>query len=180
MLYASRTLGLNPTVIGLVFGAGAVGGVISAATCSRVERRLGLGRVVLLTAFAFPLAMLLYPAARGSTLSAALVLGAGEFLAAIAALWLDISVGVVFAQEIPDQLRSRVAGAYRTVNHGIRPVGALLGGVLGTAHQRHRRHRRAVPPAPPGKRHPTAPERAQPLRDGTQSAHGGVPPSPSR
>ena len=187
VLYASRTLGLNPTVIGLVFGAGAVGGVISAATCSRVERRLGLGRVVLLTAFAFPLAMLLYPAARGSTLSAALVLGAGEFLAAIAALWLDISVGVVFAQEIPDQLRSRVAGAYRTVNHGIRPVGALLGGVLGThwatvrpAHQRHRRHRRAVPPAPPGQRHPTAPERAQPLRDGTQSAHGGVPPSPSR
>ncbi len=132
VLYASRTLGLNPTVIGLVFGAGAVGGVIGAATCGRVERRLGLGRAVLLASFAFPLSMLLYPAAHGSTLSAALMLGAGEFLAAVAALWLDISIGAVFAQEIPDQLRSRVAGAYRTVNHGIRPVGALLGGFLGT------------------------------------------------
>src|SRR4051794_26216913 len=40
-------------------------------------------------------------------------------------------VGVVFAQEIPDQLRSRVAGAYRTVNYGVRPLGAVLGGLLG-------------------------------------------------
>lgn len=60
------------------------------------------------------------------------MLAGGEFLAAGAALWLDISIGAVFAQDIPDQLRSRVAGAYRTVNHGIRPVGALLGGFLGT------------------------------------------------
>jgi len=132
VLYASQTLGLNPTVIGLVFGAGAVGGVIGAATCSRVEHRVGLGRAVLIAAFAFPAAMLLYPAARGSTLTAALLLGAGEFLAAVAALWLDISIGAVFAQQIPDQLRSRVAGAYRTVNHGIRPLGTLLGGLLGT------------------------------------------------
>ncbi|MEO7059686.1 MAG: MFS transporter [Lapillicoccus sp.] len=132
VLYASQTLGLNPTVIGLVFGAGAVGGVIGAATCRRVEKRVGLGRAVLIAAFALPAAMLLYPAARGSTLTGALLLAAGEFLAAVAALWLDISIGAVFAQQIPDQLRSRVAGAYRTVNHGIRPLGALLGGLLGT------------------------------------------------
>jgi len=132
VLYASQTLGLNPTVIGIVFGAGAVGGVIGAATCSRVVQRAGLGRAVLIAAFAFPAAMLLYPAARGSTVTAALLLAAGEFLAAVAALWLDISIGAVFAQQIPDQLRSRVAGAYRTVNHGIRPLGALLGGLLGT------------------------------------------------
>ncbi len=132
VLYASQALGLNPTVIGLVFGVGAIGGVVGAATCRRVERRLGLGRTVLLASFVFPLSMLLYPAAHGTTLTAALILGAGEFLAAVAALWFDISIGAVFAQEIPDQLRSRVAGAYRTVNHGIRPVGALLGGFLGT------------------------------------------------
>jgi MFS family permease len=131
VLYASRTLGLSPSLIGLVFGAGAIGGVIGAATFGRVERRLGLGRAVVFASFAFPLTMLLYPAARGSILVAAVLLGAGEFLAAVAVLWLDISVGVVFAQEIPDQLRSRVAGAYRTVNYGVRPLGAVLGGLLG-------------------------------------------------
>jgi predicted MFS family arabinose efflux permease len=110
VLYASRTLGLSPALIGFVFGAGAIGGVIGAATFGRVERRLGLGRAVVFASFAFPLSMLLYP---------------------VAVLWLDISIGAVFAQEIPDQLRSRVAGAYRTVNYGVRPLGAILGGLLG-------------------------------------------------
>jgi hypothetical protein len=74
-------------------GAGAIGGVIGAATFGRVERRLGLGRAVVFASFAFPLTMLLYPAARGSTLVAAVLLGAGEFLTAIAVPWLDISIG---------------------------------------------------------------------------------------
>ncbi|MFJ9870163.1 hypothetical protein [Streptomyces sp. NPDC101165] len=29
-------------------------------------------------------------------------------------------------------MRSRVAGAYSTVNYGIRPIGALVGGMLAT------------------------------------------------
>ncbi len=86
VLYASHTLGLDPAVIGLVFGVGAIGGVVGAATCWRGERRLRLGRTVLLASFVFPLSMLLYPAAHGTTLTAALILGAGEFLAAVAAL----------------------------------------------------------------------------------------------
>jgi predicted MFS family arabinose efflux permease len=30
-------------------------------------------------------------------------------------------------------LRSRVSGAFTVVNYGVRPVGAALGGILGTA-----------------------------------------------
>lgn len=37
------------------------------------------------------------------------------------------------AAVIPDALRSRVTGAYRTLNHGIRPLGSLAGGILGTS-----------------------------------------------
>jgi predicted MFS family arabinose efflux permease len=33
----------------------------------------------------------------------------------------------------PHRLRSRAAGSFRFVNYGIRPIGALLGGALGTA-----------------------------------------------
>ena len=39
----------------------------------------------------------------------------------------------MFAAVIPDQLRSRVTGAFQAVNYGTRPVGALLAGALGTA-----------------------------------------------
>jgi hypothetical protein len=46
---------------------------------------------------------------------------------------LDISIGSIFAAVIPHELRARVSGAYRTLNYGIRPLGALTGGALGTA-----------------------------------------------
>ena len=47
-------------------------------------------------------------------------------------MMLDISVGAIFAVVIPDRLRSRVSGAYTVVNYGVRPLGALVGGALGT------------------------------------------------
>jgi predicted MFS family arabinose efflux permease len=47
-------------------------------------------------------------------------------------MMLDISIAAIFAAVIPDQLRSRVAGAFQAVNYGTRPVGSLVGGALGT------------------------------------------------
>ncbi len=47
-------------------------------------------------------------------------------------MMLDITVGSVQTAVIPDPLRARVSGALRTVNYGIRPIGALLGGALGS------------------------------------------------
>ena len=44
---------------------------------------------------------------------------------------LDISIGSIFAAVIPDQLRSRVSGAFQAVNYGTRPLGAVVGGSLG-------------------------------------------------
>jgi hypothetical protein len=80
-----------------------------------------------------PLPWLLFPAAHGAE---AVVLGflvAGEFASSVGVIWLDVAAGAIFAQEIPEHLRSRVAGAYRTVNYGVRPLGALLGGFLGAS-----------------------------------------------
>lgn len=46
---------------------------------------------------------------------------------------IDIAAGSLQMALIPDALRSRVTGAYRTLNHGFRPLGALAGGALGEA-----------------------------------------------
>jgi hypothetical protein len=56
-----------------------------------------------------------------------------EFGSGAGVMLLDISIGAIFAGTIPNELRSRVSGAYRTVNYGVRPLGALTGGVLGSA-----------------------------------------------
>jgi MFS family permease len=57
----------------------------------------------------------------------------GEFLAGIGVMIFDVNQNSVLALAFPDALRSRLVGAYRFVNYGTRPVGALLGGVLGGA-----------------------------------------------
>ncbi len=56
-----------------------------------------------------------------------------EFLVGFGLMVLDISIGAIFAAVIPDTMRSRVTGAFQAVNYGTRPVGALVGGLLGTA-----------------------------------------------
>ena len=37
-------------------------------------------------------------------------------------VWADIALGSVLAQGVPDAMRARVAGAYRTVNYGAHPL----------------------------------------------------------
>ena len=55
-----------------------------------------------------------------------------EFIGGFGVMVLDITIGSIFSAVIPDDLRSRVTGAFQAVNYGTRPLGALLGGFLGT------------------------------------------------
>jgi predicted MFS family arabinose efflux permease len=75
--------------------------------------------------------LVLWPLARGE--AALGMLFAAEFVTGFGVMVLDISIGAIFAAVIPDTLRSRVTGAFQAVNYGTRPLGALLGGLLGTA-----------------------------------------------
>ncbi|HUK93517.1 MAG TPA: hypothetical protein VLU96_00525, partial [Gaiellaceae bacterium] len=55
-----------------------------------------------------------------------------EFLSGFGVMLLDISAAAFSAALVPDRLRARVSGAFMVVNYGVRPIGALLGGALGT------------------------------------------------
>jgi len=44
----------------------------------------------------------------------------------------DISLASIFQALVPDRLRARFSGAYTFVNYGVRPLGSLVGGVLGS------------------------------------------------
>lgn len=133
VLYASRTLGLSAGTIGIVLGVGAFGALVGALTAPRIGRRLGIGRAVVIGAILFPAPLALFPLAHGSHVVAAAMLLVGEFLASVGVMIFDVNQNSVLAMAIPDALRSRIVGAYRFVNYGTRPVGALLGGVLGGA-----------------------------------------------
>ncbi|MGW1003670.1 MFS transporter [Streptomyces sp. NPDC002520] len=133
VLYATTGLGLGPGLLGAVLGSGAVGSVIGSLLTGRIVRRVGIGRATLLGLFAFPAPLALVPLAQGPVALTATCLFLAEFGSGFGLMLLDIAGGSLTATLIPNRLRSRVAGAGRVFNYGIRPIGALAGGWLGSA-----------------------------------------------
>jgi MFS family permease len=132
VLYATTGLGLSAGTVGAVLGAGAVGGLVGSFLTGRIIRRIGIGPAVVLGLVAFPAPFLLVPLAGGPEPIVLALLFLSEFGSGIGMMLLDITMGAVHAALIPDKLRSRVRGASRTLNYGVRPIGALTGGYLGT------------------------------------------------
>jgi MFS family permease len=133
VLFATEELGLGPGAIGLALGVGALGSVIGSALAAPFSRRVGLGKAVLVSFILGPAPLVLVALAPSAPLPGAVLLTVAEFLSGIGIMLLDIGLGAVQTALIPDRLRARVAGAYIFVNWGVRPVGALAGGLLAGA-----------------------------------------------
>ncbi|MDE9365070.1 MFS transporter [Luteipulveratus sp. YIM 133132] len=131
ILYASRVLGLSAGVIGLAFGVGSFGGLAGAVLAPRVGRLLGVGRTVALGCVLFSAPFAAVPLAAGPTWSRAAVLAAVEAVSGVGVMLFDVNLNAVQTAVTADEMRSRVSGAFSTVNYGIRPLGALVGGVAG-------------------------------------------------
>lgn len=129
LVFAVRTLGLSAGSIGLALGAGATGGLLAATVASRVAHALGAGYTIVSGAILFSLPFAFVPLAQGAPLTSRVVaIGAAEFVSGLGIVIFDITVNSVQAAVTHDSIRSRVSGAYATINYGIRPLGALLGG----------------------------------------------------
>lgn len=133
ILYATTTLGVSPGALGLALGTGAIGSVIGALVASRIGRRIGLGPAYALGCVLYPASLLLIPLA-GPDMPMPVILAllfASEFGAGFGVMILDINVGAVIYARTPDRIRGRAGGAFRFINYGVRPIGALMGGILG-------------------------------------------------
>ena len=130
ILFASRTLELDAGQIGLAFGLGAMGGLVGAVGASRLARRLGPGVAGVVGAVLFCAPLAFIPLASGPDWVKIAVLAAVEFVSSVGVMFYDINVNSIQTAMTPDRMRSRSAGAYATVNYGIRPLGALLGGLM--------------------------------------------------
>lgn len=132
VLFASRSLGLSAGTIGLALGVGATGALLGAVCAPAISRRLGVGRSIVAGAVLFPAPIAIAAAADGPVWLRAGALAGAEFLSGFGVMLFDINLNSLQASVIPDGMRSRVAGAYSTINYGIRPVGAVVGGLLAT------------------------------------------------
>ena len=133
VLYVTTDLGVSPGTLGVVIGVGSVGGLLGAVVTGRVARRFGIGPTLIAGFVVFPAPLILVPLADGTSLPVVLtLLLVSEFLSALGVMMLDITAGSIQTAATPDSMLALVQGAKRTVNYGIRPIGALIGGALGT------------------------------------------------
>ncbi|MER7057922.1 MFS transporter, partial [Streptomyces sp. NPDC000351] len=133
VLYGTTELKLAPAVLGAVVAVLGAGGLAGAYAAPRVVRRIGVGPTVVTGFLWFSLPLLLVPPAQGPTPLVITMLVAAQLGAGFGVAVMDISANSYLIAVIPPSLRSRVMGVVQTANFGVRPVGAVLAGTLGTA-----------------------------------------------
>jgi MFS family permease len=132
-LYATRTLGVRPSELGLVLGVGAIGGLAGVAVAARLVERFGVGAAFAAGCVLYPAPMLLVPLAGGPHALVLAALFAESVGATFGVMIVDITAGAILAAAVPEGLRARMTGAFQLVNYGVRPLGALAGGGFGAA-----------------------------------------------
>ena len=133
IIYVTRELHIRPGVLGLVLGAGAIGGLFGAAGAPRLAHAIGVGRSMILGSLLSSVPLLLVPGAAGDTWVVVVMLFIAQFFVALGVMVLDVNGNSLNAALAPERLRARITGAHRVINYGVRPLGALLGGVLGSS-----------------------------------------------
>ena len=131
ILYANQYLHIQPGALGAVIAVASIGSVIGSIVTGRIGRRIGIGPAFVLGCVLFPAPLVLVPLAGGPHWLVLVCVTVAEFFSGFGVMLLDISGGAIKAAVVPDRLRARVSGAYMLVNYGVRPLGALAGGLLG-------------------------------------------------
>jgi len=128
VIFLVKVVHASPGVIGLLFAAGGVGGVLAALLASPIARWIGGARATVISSFAAAGGLLLPLATPGVGV---LVFGAGLFLSSFAAVVYNINQ-VSFRQQLcPDPMLGRMNATIRFVVYGVLPIGALAGGAIG-------------------------------------------------
>ncbi|MDI9889156.1 MFS transporter [Streptomyces sp. HNM0645] len=130
VVFLVHTVGLAPGAVGGLIAAASAGGIAGAFIARRVADRIGTARATLLFELGFAIFALLIPAASA---------GAGLLLFATGGFC--VSAGVVAGNVIkasfqqrycPPEFLGRLTASTAFLNYGTIPLGALLGGWLGT------------------------------------------------
>ena len=130
MLYATRSLGFEPGVLGLTFAIGGISSFVGAIAAGRVAGRLGIGPSMAYGRMLMGACMVVVPLATDSSLLslgilAALQLGDGCYMVA------DINQISLRQSITPEHVLGRVNATIRFVTLAAMLLGVLAGGVLG-------------------------------------------------
>jgi len=134
LLFAYNVLGLSVALIGFAATLGSAGGLISAVFADKISKKLGVGRTIVLTIpLGGPMIAVLAFCQPGNDLLNALVIGAGFFAGAASGTLYNINQVSLRQALTPPEMSGRMNATMRWFVWGTIPIGALLGGALGTS-----------------------------------------------
>ena len=132
LIFAYRVLHLSPGTVGIIFGAGAVGGLLGALSASWIARHIGLGPTLFITIVMGGLAMILVPLAQYGW--AVPLLLASTVIGSFTGPVYNINQVSLRQAITPDRVQGRMNATVRTVIWGTMPIGAFIGGLIGSAY----------------------------------------------
>lgn len=133
VLYLSRDLRMSPSLISVVFCAWGVGAVTGTMLATRLGARYGEGRTITAASAVFSVALFVYPPISGPVWFEAAVLALANMTLGCAVFVFDVHSAALRQRITPDHLQGRTASTMAFLTQGVKPLGGLLGGVLGEA-----------------------------------------------
>ena len=133
VVYAVRTVHLSTLELGIVIGASAVGGLAGALLATRARKALGYGKAMAVTTIGVSAAPLLLLVPRHASVPTVIIMVAAQlgYGSSISAF----NVNAITLRQVvtPTRLLARMNATYRMLIWGAPPVGAVAGGLLGSA-----------------------------------------------
>jgi MFS family permease len=134
LLFATHEVGLGPAAIGIITGLGGAGSFVGAAAASRLARRLGLGRSMVVGLLGFGIGNALIPLApSGAVLVGATFLIAQQVIGDSAGTVYDILETSVTQSIVDGRVLGRVNATVEMFTTILALVGSIGGGLIAEA-----------------------------------------------
>lgn len=133
VIFAIKTLGLSPAMMGITVGVGGIGSLAGTAMSPILVRRLGVGKTILLGFLVSALSAIFVPLASGPFRVKMASLMLAQFVGDSMAVAALIPAASLRQSIIPRIKLGRTAALMSIGAGGSAVVGALLGGLLGSA-----------------------------------------------
>jgi MFS family permease len=130
LIFAVRRLGMSPGSIGLSMTLGNIGFLLAAFLAPRVARRFGIGRTIVGSAIVFGFGW--FPAALMTSGTAFVLLMLGMFISGFGGTIYNINQVSLRQSITADRMQGRMNATMRFMVWGTIPIGAFVGGILGS------------------------------------------------
>lgn len=130
MVFLVRVLHVKPGYVGLIWSLTAIGGMIGGMTAGKLSKRFGSARLIWIAPLFLGLPVLLQPLAQPGW--GVILYAVSYFFFSFYAIVYNVAA-ISYRQAVtPPELLGRMTASFRCIVWGTLPIGAALGGVLGS------------------------------------------------